>query len=167
MPDANAPRGCLVLMERGASWPAEATRELRGSSSVVVLTQAAAEHHSHLWKRVAARCDELSSAGVVLTVTLFVCASGTNHVRSESRIRSAARLLALLPRNDSARLVLTADRPGKTTTKQLLQLAAVLLEGPAGTHATIRVVTPSSRSPAVGGEKVESTAVDAAYAPAR
>ncbi len=53
------------------------------------------------------------------------------------------RLLALLPRSDSARLVLTADRPGRSTTDRLLQLAAALVERPGGTPVTIQVVTPS------------------------
>ena len=144
MREDSPPRGCLVLMERGASWPAEATRELEGSSNVVVVTQIEAEHQGRLWKRVAARCEELSSAGVTLTVTVFVCASGRAADRRASRIRNATRLLALLPSSDSARLVLTADGQTQDTTDELLQVAAALVEGPTGTHVAVRVIAPSS-----------------------
>ena len=166
MEDACPPRGCLVLIERGASWPPEATRELRGSSSVVVVAQVAAEHTSRLWKRVAARCDELSSAGVSLTVTLLVCASRSPRPRSESRIRNAARLLALLPQTDSARLVLTADRPTKSTTSELLRVAAALVEGPQGTQVPIRIVAPSASQSAAARVRPEPPAATA-YGAAR
>ena len=160
MEEATSPRGCLVLMERGASWPAEATRELRGNDGVVVVTQVATEHHNQLWKRVEARCSELSAAGVTLTVTLLVCASDSTRQRSGSRMKNALRLLDLLPPSDSSRLVLTADRPGRGTTDHLLQLAAALVEGPGGTQVTIQVVAPSRRDSDAGARPQEPAATD-------
>ncbi len=132
-------KGCVVVLEAGAPWPAGIFGSNVNRDEVVVVHEGPDETDRELLARVMLCCSAQAKAGVRFQVAVLSCSGEHDNGRLESRTRLACGLLSNLLAVPDSRLVLVTDDRRGPTTNSLLGLAGVLVEFLTGTGVSVDV----------------------------
>ncbi len=132
-------KGCVVVLEAGAPWPAGIFGSNVNRDEVVVVHEGPDETDRELLARVMLCCSAQAKAGVRFQIAVLSCSGAHDNGRLESRTRIACGLLSNLLAVPDSRLVLVTDDRRGPTTNSLLGLAGVLVEFLTGTGVSVDV----------------------------
>jgi hypothetical protein len=142
----NARRGCVVVLEPGAPWPASVLGSSAEADSLVVVRAEPHETDRALLARAMLRCANEAASGFSIQTAILSCCGTDEDGRLPARAWLACGLLSKVLSSGPGRLVLVTDSRRGPTANSLTGLAGTLLEFLVGTGTSVVVRAETLRA---------------------
>jgi hypothetical protein len=142
----NARKGCVVVIEPGACWPASVIGPRVDAQGVVVVRAEPHETDRSLLARAMLSCAKEAAGGVSIQTAVLSCCGTDEDSRLPARARLACGLLSKVLSSGPGRLVLVTDNCRGPTANSLIGLAGTLLEFLVGTGTSVDVRAEPGRA---------------------